>query len=110
MRTELEEAMAIVANARPEDVMRIEMHRAVADVDFLAEVRRGVPGPSLAGIDPRNANIIAATEASHAAMIERDRVDRERMAASKAKAAETLAAGQSPENAHNVRQSVRAGT
>jgi hypothetical protein len=104
--SELRRAIELIEAADPEQLRMVEMAKAVQGIDFMDEVRRGVPQPGVGAVDPRNAHVIAAAEASHHAAVERERTARAQTAASRAKIAERLAAGQSPENAHSVRRSV----
>lgn len=106
--SELQRALAIVANARPEDLARHERHRAVAGIDFSAETRPR-PGPSMAGQSPANSALIAAREAVHAEAVERDAQARRRREENLEAEVRVLQAGQAPENLAAIKATVCQG-
>lgn len=107
--TTLAEALATIEAADPAELMKAEMHRAVADVDFTREAARKPPGPSMAGLDPRNQYIVEAQQRSHDAMIERDRLRASQRAASREELVRDLAAGQAPSSIASIKASIANG-
>jgi hypothetical protein len=94
--TTLKEALDTIASADPAELLKAEMHRVVRDVDFRLEAARKPPGPSMAGLDPRNNAIVEQTLRSHAEALERERRWAEERAVSRETLIRDLSAGQAP--------------
>lgn len=105
----LEQAMAIVAAADPAQRLKIEMRRAVSDVDFVAEAARKPPQPGMGGQSPVNSALIEAREAVHREAVERDAQASQRREENLEAAVKILQAGQAPGNLAAIRATVSQG-
>jgi hypothetical protein len=105
---ELEAAMAIVATANPEDVMRLEMAKNVAGIDFVAEARAQRLGrqPSC---DPYHAETAERQQRSLAEQARREERTAEQMAARREELIEHMSAGQTAENRALIRATISNG-
>jgi hypothetical protein len=99
--TTLADAMRMVREADPEERAKIERYEAVKGVDFKQEMR-GIPEPSFAAIDPRNAAAAAQRQRYHEEGLRAAEAARNRTAAQMNTDLEHMAAGQAPVNAATI--------
>jgi hypothetical protein len=107
--TTLADAMKLVREADPEERAKIERYEAVKDVDFRQEMR-GIPEPSFAAVDPRNAAAAAQRQRYHEEGQKAAQAMRERSAAARAAEIEALCAGQTKESQALIRASFHQGS